>query len=316
MLLVALVWLLASGAACQDDLAAWERMMEEPVDRDRWRDPNDMGLAGGTGDCSVVEADLATCTAQLAHCQAATNLTTKQQSESAKPDPCSEEILFRRAVRQLVTQLGLQPGDGAHLRLEVVLSSHQVSTLTRFLIPGTQVSPVDVDTILSSYIRTVEQVESSAWLLSARERLEEVRDPLFVLLCCAALVYLAVLVFRTFPPHRILLLLFLLSLAWHWTHLYKAAWASKKAQLERTGEIPAECRPGEMSWQQSVQSSFSSVFTSVDKCEEYHKVRGLLNNLLYLIHSQAILVDPIYEVNPLTALVDLATKLLLYPLSR
>ena len=31
---------------------------------------------------------------------------------------------------------------------------------------------------------------------------------------------------------------------------------------------------------------------------------------------QAIMVDPVYEVNPLTALVDLLTKLLLHPLSR
>ena len=37
---------------------------------------------------------------------------------------------------------------------------------------------------------------------------------------------------------------------------------------------------------------------------------------LACIIVQAILVDPIYEVNPLTALVDLATKLLLHPLSR
>ena len=31
---------------------------------------------------------------------------------------------------------------------------------------------------------------------------------------------------------------------------------------------------------------------------------------------QAIMVDPVYEVNPLTALVDLLTKLILLPLSR
>ena len=31
---------------------------------------------------------------------------------------------------------------------------------------------------------------------------------------------------------------------------------------------------------------------------------------------QAMLVDPIYEVNPATALVDLVTKLILHPLSR
>jgi len=51
---------------------------------------------------------------------------------------------------------------------------------------------------------------------------------------------------------------------------------------------------------QTIQSSARSVFSSVDPCEEYHKT---------------IMVDPVYEVNPLTALVDLLTKLILHPLS-
>jgi len=83
--------------------------------------------------------------------------------------------------------------------------------------------------------------------------------------------------------------------------MYKEAWATKHSKLIRNVEVPPECRPGEMTWYQTIRSSVSGVFSNVDKCEEYHK---------------AILVDPIYEVNPLTALVDLIIKLLLHPLSR
>jgi len=55
-----------------------------------------------------------------------------------------------------------------------------------------------------------------------------------------------------------------------------------------------------MTWLQTLQSGARGLYSSVDRCQEYHK---------------AIMVDPVYEVNPLTALVDLSTKLLLHPLS-
>jgi len=121
-----------------------------------------------------------------------------------------------------------------------------------------------------------------------------------VILMAIALVYLTFTVFRKLPPFRVLMLLLVVSVAWHWVHMYKATWATKHSKLVQSVQIPPECRPQDMTWLQTVQSSASAMFSSVDKCEEYHK---------------AILVDPIYEVNPLTALVDLATKLLLTPLS-
>ena len=77
-----------------------------------------------------------------------------------------------------------------------------------------------------------------------------------------------------------------------------------------------------MSAPQTLQSGARGLYSSVDRCQEYHKVplacscsssARAPNHPLLL---QAIMVDPVYEVNPLTALVDLSTKLLLHPLSR
>ena len=80
------------------------------------------------------------------------------------------------------------------------------------------------------------------------------------------------LIQRRIPAFHVFWIILLLSVCWHWVHLYKAAWASKHSKLMQSTEIPAECRPQEMTWYQTIQASASSLVSSVDKCEEYHKV--------------------------------------------
>ena len=77
--------------------------------------------------------------------------------------------------------------------------------------------------------------------------------------------------------------------------------AKKESKMLQNLEIPAECRPGEMTWYQTAMASVRGLTSSVDKCEEYHK---------------AIHVNPLTEVNPLSALVDLVIKLLLHPITK
>ena len=85
------------------------------------------------------------------------------------------------------------------------------------------------------------------------------------------------------------------------SRLYKKAWAAKHATLVKDSSVPPECRPQDMTWLQSLQFTARSAFTREDRCGRYH---------------EAIMVDPLYEVNPLTALVDLTSNLLLVPLSK
>ena len=131
-----------------------------------------------------------------------------------------------------------------------------------------------------------------------------------------ALVYLSLIVFRRLPPVKVFVLLLCVSLVWHSVLLYKDALAAQQVKLMK--DVPAECRPGEMSFLQSVTSYVSQGFSNVDKCAEYHKVkckpRSFVAYLFTLV--QALLVDPIYEINPLTALVDLITKIILHPLTK
>ena len=85
-----------------------------------------------------------------------------------------------------------------------------------------------------------------------------------------ALVYLSLIVFRRLPPVKVFVLLLCVSLVWHSVLLYKDALAAQQVKLMK--DVPAECRPGEMSFLQSVTSYVSQGFSNVDKCAEYHKV--------------------------------------------
>ena len=82
--------------------------------------------------------------------------------------------------------------------------------------------------------------------------------------------------------------------------MYKKSWAAKHATLMSSGTVPPECHPQQMSWLQSLQYTARHAMSGTDRCGEYH---------------EAIMVDPLYEVNPLTAAVDLLTNLLLHPMS-
>jgi len=204
-------------------------------------------------------------------------------------------------VSHLLGRLGLRPGEEAHLKLEVMLSSHQVKTLQNFASSeGDKVPPADIDQILSSYIKSVDTYEISPWLDTLKEQVSSVRDPLLVLFLLLALTYTLLMVLRCLRPFYMFLLVLSICISWHWLHMFKVAWAGKHARLLQSGEVPQECRPHEMTWMQTMQSSGRSLFSSVDRCEDYHK---------------NIMVDPIYEVNPLMAFVDLSTNLVLHPLS-
>jgi len=296
-----------------DELEEFEKMMAEPKDRTGWVDPLDMGMYDTkANNCPELVDRLAKCEKDLVVCQnnmekialsaLHSNTTTVAPQVETKPvqGKTTSEVFLKRHVNHLLSRLGLRSPTNAHLKVEIQLSAFQVQTLQNFVSQQSSIHAVDVDQILSSFIKSVDTYERSLWIEIIKEQMTTLRDPLLVILMAIALVYLTFTVFRKLPPFRVLMLLLVVSVAWHWVHMYKATWATKHSKLVQSVQIPPECRPQDMTWLQTVQSSASAMFSSVDKCEEYHK---------------AILVDPIYEVNPLTALVDLATKLLLTPLS-
>jgi len=262
-----------------------------------------MGLTSDkeTRTCPDLEARVGTCEQELAACtdkleSAGAGCNKSAAEERLRSDP---DVFLRRYVNHLVYKLGLESGQESHLKLEVYLSPGQTQTLLSFAKFQSPTPAVDVDTILSSLIRNVESFETSPFVDNLKEQLASLKDPVLVLLMSIALVYLSLIVFRRLPPVKVFVLLLCVSLVWHSVLLYKDALAAQQVKLMK--DVPAECRPGEMSFLQSVTSYVSQGFSNVDKCAEYHK---------------ALLVDPIYEINPLTALVDLITKIILHPLTK
>lgn len=313
MRLVCLAILLGLVWGRVEELDEFERMMAEPKDRTGWVDPLDMGMYDSKQDnCPELVDRLARCEKDLVVSQRNmekmaqnvlnSNTTTVKPVVESKPVQVktASEIFLKRHVSQLISRLGLRSSSVAHLKVEIFLTPFEVQTLENFVSPQSTVHAVDVDHILSSFVKSYDTYEISPWLDVLKEKISSLKDPLLVLCMSLALVYVTLTVFRRLAPFKVFLMILLVSVTWHWVHMYKATWATKHSKLMQSVEIPPECRPQDMTWFQTIQSSASALVSSVDKCEEYHK---------------AILVDPIYEVNPLTALVDLSTKLLLHPLS-
>ena len=304
MRLLALVMLMLVTAArgMGDDAEEWERLMGEPMDKSRWIDPWDMGLASDQEPrtCPDLETRVGTCERELTACKETLESSRAGCNKSAaeerlRSDP---DVFLRRFVNHLVYKLGLEVGQESHLKLGAYLSPGQTQTLLNFAKFQSPTPAVDVDTILSSLIRNVESYETSPFVdnlkvrqnehtafirLFLQEQLASLKDPVLVLLASIALVYLSMIVFRRLPPFKVFMLLLCVSLVWHSVLLYKDALASQQVKLMK--DVPAECKPGEMSFLQSVSSYVSQGFSNVDKCAEYHKVMKILTKIYLNLHS-------------------------------
>jgi len=290
---------LAAPILLADDLDEFEAMMAEPLERRGWIDPMDMGLEeSGVGQ----SCDLGAVGKELQVCKEALKRALEKNETISKPvqETSTTDAFLKRHVSHLLQRLGLVSGQPAHLKVEIQLSSLDASLLKNFVVAKPASNVHDVVDVLGRMIKEVESYEKSPVLETIKEHLTSWKDPMITLSTACILVLVFISLARSLPPRRLAGVVLLFCLAWHWTHLYKTMWATKHSKLIQSGNVPPECRPRDMTWLQTIQSSARSVFSSVDRCEEYHK---------------AILVDPVYEVNPLTALVDLLTKLLLHPLS-
>jgi len=304
--MAARVWMVAMvvvALVVADDLEEFDRMMAEPRDREGWVDPLDMGLEEqGAGGCALL---LGQCREALAvlgkerNGSGVSTTTTPAPPVTTPPPTTSTDVFLKRHVSHLVSRLQLSSYP-VHLKLELQLSGDEAEVLSGFVSGAQGVHAVDVVEVLAAMVRSTENYERSPLLQTLKEQLSSLRDPLLTLALLLCLLYTLATAARRLSPWRVALAVLACCLAWHWTHMYRAAWAAKHATLIQSGSVPPECRPQEMTWLQTLQSGARGLYSSVDRCQEYHK---------------AIMVDPVYEVNPLTALVDLATKLLLHPLS-
>ena len=175
LLVLVMLVLVPAARGMGEDAEEWERLMGEPLDKSRWIDPWDMGLASDkeTRTCADLESRVGTCEQQLTACQdklqsAGAGCNKSAAEERIRSDP---DVFLRRYVNHLVYKLGLEPGQESHLKLEVYLSPGQTQTLLNFAKFQSPTPAVDVDTILSSLIRNVESYETSPFVDNLKVRL-------------------------------------------------------------------------------------------------------------------------------------------------
>ena len=199
-----ILMLLMMGVLGMDDSEDWDKLMEEPVDRAEWVDPWDMGL-GRVESCGELEERVHICDKQLVTCQRGLEKLSQQINSSGgemkKQSPAGDvktasEVFLKRHVNYLISKLQLDPDKDSHVKVELMLTTRQIQTLFNFVSSQPSSHAVDVDTVLSSYIRTVDKFEQSHMIDNVREKLSAAKDPLLVILMSISLVYILIIVFR------------------------------------------------------------------------------------------------------------------------
>jgi len=179
----------AFGGRDLDELQEFERMMAEPKDRSGWVDPLDMGLYDPKQDtCSELVNRLAKCEKELVLAKTKVETTSQNSNTShstttvkspvlttSVPAKSASEVFLRRHVTHLVSRLGLSSSSPAHLKVEIFLTPYEVQTLHNFASSKSTVHAVDVDHILSSFIKSYDTYETYPWI-------EVVKVPHFLVL--------------------------------------------------------------------------------------------------------------------------------------
>ena len=184
----------AFGGRDLDELQEFERMMAEPKDRSgysciglslfflnnvsSWVDPLDMGLYDPKQDtCSELVNRLAKCEKELVLAKTKVETTSQNPNTShstttvkspdhttSVPVKSASEVFLRRHVNHLVSRLGLSSSTPAHLKVEIFLTPYEVQTLHNFASSKSTVHAVDVDHILSSFIKSYDTYETYHWI--------------------------------------------------------------------------------------------------------------------------------------------------------
>ena len=171
-LLLVLSVILGGGGA--DDMDDFERMMQQPRDRSNWNDPHDMGLwdsRPAPETCRGFEEKQKQCESDLANCQNDLQIAKEKALENCselqdlnQKTPAEPDVFLRRFTRHLVNKLQLNPEQDAHLKVEIALDKFKILTLLNFLSPQSNTNQVDVDEILTSFIKGVDSYETSPFV--------------------------------------------------------------------------------------------------------------------------------------------------------
>lgn len=203
----------------------------------------------------------------------------------ANASPCDTPY-FKKVVRSILENLE----DRGDHEVVVTASKDDVATLEKFIKSNDgnvqDVCEVIIN-IISNFKGKDDMYDFGQWDNSS---LSYITKEAILILVSLILVICAAIVFetRTRLTWRtqfwgVLFLCFIVSIPWEWYRLYRKAFASKQAQMEK--EIPKHCRPDhELRPLESFSLWLRNSFTFTDDaCVKYQEM---------------LLVDPIWEISP------------------
>ncbi|KAG8196793.1 hypothetical protein JTE90_027514 [Oedothorax gibbosus] len=126
-------------------------------------------------------------------------------------------------------------------------------------------------------------------------------DTLWVILCGLSICGIAYVIHRcfiTYPIKTTLCIVIVISVFWHWMHLYKQQMAIQHAELASM-QMPTQCRKHDFGLLEHINEYFKSWFTTND-CSKYY---------------EALLVDPLWKVSITMAISEAFTAFVFQPLS-
>ena len=205
----------------------------------------------------------------------------------ANASPCDTPY-FKKVVRSI---LGNLEDRGDH-DVVVTASKDDVATLEKF-VKSNDGNVQDVCEVIIGIVSNFKgkdnlydfgQWDNSSLSYITKEAILILAS--MILVICAAIVFetRTTLTWRT-QLWGVFFLCFIVSIPWEWYHLYRKAFASKQAQMEKGTDIPKHCQPDhELQPLESLTLWLKNSFTFADDtCVKYQEM---------------LLVDPIWEISP------------------
>jgi len=234
----------------------------------------------------------------------ATGATTSSKKTPPSLDNNIEQVFLVRFANVLVNALGLRSDEftdrGLETNARIVLNAGDVRVLRDFAAAGAEKRrghPADLDAVLSTFIAYTfpDDPLETHYIAPLRKYLPTFDDQTLLRTMTIVLVSYWVYSFMQGQYRTLLGSMFLVSVFWHWAHMYKRVVSDKHTKLTKTMRVPKECTPGAMSWHELLWDRL----TVSDACKEYH---------------DAVLIDPLIEVSPTMAVVETASAFFLHPL--
>jgi hypothetical protein len=290
------------------DPTSWDHVMDES-DKSEWIDPNDMGFSVEADPKPTMPKDIAA-KSTIAKDKPIIPAQGTNFSDSVKNT--DRPFLVRHVKRLLVAFGQVQMIDTEYFDaiLSVHLSASDVTSLQAYASLESTSSTAQRLHCLHAIDNVLEKLIHKITLPNERSMSDDVRyylatlfhqlDILIIVLPICVTSFLVISLWRGMPVWKAVVLLFLISCAWEWSHLYKKVIARRHEVFKRQETAPNHCNTDSLSFLERL--FYNAVnYRPNDQCIKY---------------QEALMVDAYLEVTPAMAIAETVSKIILHPIDQ